>query len=106
MATNLISLRVVAILSEEDPALEREGTAIRFGPGYRLYYGREGNTLVILLSGGRRADERGNRKFWKDHCNSFARSTWDYRSLHCEGVPVGTKRRYGTCNGPTDKLAS
>ena len=32
MATSLISLRVVAIL---------------FGPGSRLYYGREGNTLVI-----------------------------------------------------------
>ncbi len=25
---------------------------IAFGPGYRLYYGREGNTLVILLGGG------------------------------------------------------
>ena len=37
MAASLISLRVVAIL---------------FGPGSRLYYGREGNTLVILLSGG------------------------------------------------------
>ncbi len=40
MATSLISLRVVAIL---------------FGPGYRLYYGREGNTLVILLGGGTKA---------------------------------------------------
>ena len=25
---------------------------IAFGPGYRLYYGREGDTLVILLGGG------------------------------------------------------
>ena len=25
---------------------------IAFGPGYRLYYGREGNTLVVLLGGG------------------------------------------------------
>lgn len=23
-----------------------------FGPGYRVYYGREGRTLIILLSGG------------------------------------------------------
>ena len=28
---------------------------IAFGPGYRLYYGREGNTLVVLLGGGTKA---------------------------------------------------
>ena len=28
---------------------------VPFGPGYRLYYGREGNTLVILLGGGTKA---------------------------------------------------
>jgi len=25
---------------------------VDFGPGYRIYFGREGNTLVILLGGG------------------------------------------------------
>jgi putative addiction module killer protein len=25
---------------------------IDFGPGYRVYFGREGDTLIILLSGG------------------------------------------------------
>ena len=28
---------------------------IAFGPGYRLYYGREGNALVVLLGGGTKA---------------------------------------------------
>ena len=28
---------------------------LAFGPGYRLYYGREGSTLVILLGGGTKA---------------------------------------------------
>ena len=25
---------------------------IRFGPGYRVYFGRDGETLIILLGGG------------------------------------------------------
>jgi putative addiction module killer protein len=25
---------------------------IDFGPGYRLYFGRDGNTLIVLLGGG------------------------------------------------------
>jgi putative addiction module killer protein len=31
---------------------------IDFGPGYRIYFGRDGDRLVILLAGGRRAASR------------------------------------------------
>ncbi len=41
------------------------------GPGYRIYFGREGNTLVILLAGGtkkRQARDIENAKgYWQDY---------------------------------------
>jgi putative addiction module killer protein len=42
-----------------------------FGPGYRVYFGKDGATLVILLGGGTK--KRQNRdiqsalNFWKDY---------------------------------------
>lgn len=40
------------------------------GPGYRVYLGRHGDTLVILLCGGDKrtqdADIRRAREFWQD----------------------------------------
>jgi putative addiction module killer protein len=44
---------------------------IDFGPGYRVYFGRDGNTLAILLTGG--AKKRQQRDitdaagFWADY---------------------------------------
>ena len=35
---------------------------IDFGPGYRLYYGREAETLVILLGGGVKKGQAANIK--------------------------------------------
>jgi putative addiction module killer protein len=32
---------------------------IDFGPGYRVYFGRDGDRLVILLAGGTRAASKG-----------------------------------------------
>lgn len=31
---------------------------IDFGPGYRIYFGREGNKLIILLGGGSKRTQR------------------------------------------------
>jgi putative addiction module killer protein len=44
---------------------------IDYGPGYRVYYGQEGDALTLLLCGG---DKRSQRKdierahaYWKDY---------------------------------------
>ncbi len=42
-----------------------------FGPGYRLYYGRDGNKLIVLLCGGIKrtqdADIERAEKYWRDY---------------------------------------
>ena len=47
---------------------------INFGPGYRVYYGEDGNTLVILLCGGDKStqvrDIKKAREFWDDYRRS------------------------------------
>ncbi len=44
---------------------------IDFGPGYRVYFGRDGRDLVILLGGGSKKRQRNDiaaaRGFWTDH---------------------------------------
>ena len=44
---------------------------IDYGPGYRLYFGREGGQLVILLAGGtkqrQQADIAVARRRWQDY---------------------------------------
>ena len=42
-----------------------------FGPGYRVYFGRDGSTLVILLAGGSKRRQQQDidhaRKRWLDY---------------------------------------
>ncbi len=42
-----------------------------FGPGYRIYFGRDGATLVILLGGGtkrrQQVDIEGAQKLWREY---------------------------------------
>jgi putative addiction module killer protein len=44
---------------------------IDFGPGYRVYFGRDGESLVILLGGGTKArqttDIRSAQASWRDY---------------------------------------
>jgi putative addiction module killer protein len=52
----------------------REGVSelkIDFGPGYRVYFGKDGDTIVILLGGGTKntqdADMKLARKYWREY---------------------------------------
>jgi putative addiction module killer protein len=44
---------------------------IDFGPGYRVYFGRDGDALVILLTGGTKKRQQRDidaaRAYWGDH---------------------------------------
>jgi putative addiction module killer protein len=51
---------------------------IDFGPGYRIYYGLDGNELIILLGGGTKKRQSGDvlkaRARWKDYKRRKQRS--------------------------------
>jgi putative addiction module killer protein len=44
---------------------------INFGPGYRIYFGREGDSIVILLAGGTKQRQQQDIKTahtrWSDY---------------------------------------
>ena len=44
---------------------------IDFGPGYRVYFGRDGDTLVILLTGGTKKRQQRDidtaKAYWRDY---------------------------------------
>jgi len=46
---------------------------IGYGPGYRVYYGKDGKSIVILLCGGdkrkQNADIKAAKKYWQDYKN-------------------------------------
>jgi len=48
---------------------------IHFGPGYRMYFGREREVVVILLCGGdKRSQDRDierAKEYWREHRSGF-----------------------------------
>ena len=48
-------------------------TKIHFGPGYRIYFGRDGETLVILLGGGTKRQQQKDIEIAKDRWRDYKR---------------------------------
>ncbi|MBV9387282.1 MAG: type II toxin-antitoxin system RelE/ParE family toxin [Chroococcidiopsidaceae cyanobacterium CP_BM_ER_R8_30] len=52
---------------------------IDYGPGYRVYFGRSGTTLVILIAGGDKRTQAKDITFsisiWEDYKDAIERST-------------------------------
>ena len=44
---------------------------IDFGPGYRVYFGKEGNIIILLLNGGTKRHQQRDidqaKKYWKKY---------------------------------------
>jgi putative addiction module killer protein len=44
---------------------------INFGPGYRVYFGRDGETLIVLLTGGTKKRQQRDiepaHAYWQDY---------------------------------------
>jgi putative addiction module killer protein len=51
-----------------------EELRIDYGPGYRVYYGREGSLVVILLCGGRKGTQARDilraQRYWKEYLDA------------------------------------
>jgi putative addiction module killer protein len=67
---------------------------IHFEKGYRLYFARDGNDLVLLLCGGTKSRQRADideaKRYWKDYQRRKQREKTDERA---QARPKRKKRR-------------
>ena len=58
---------------------------LHFGPGYRIYLGRDGEALVILLAGGTKARQQNDiekaRELWREYRRRRRGEVW--HGAHC-----------------------
>ena len=47
---------------------------IDFGPGYRVYYGLDGDVVVLLLSGGDKSTQAKDIKQAKEYWNEYKKN--------------------------------
>ena len=72
----LARLAVVAAGSLGDARSVGEGVLelrVRWGPGYRVYFARDGQVAVLLLCGGDKRSQAQDIKDAKDYFNDFKR---------------------------------
>jgi putative addiction module killer protein len=51
-----------------------------FGPGFRVYYGLDGDTVVVLLIGGDKSTQDKDIKLAQDYCANYLRRTQHEKS--------------------------
>lgn len=51
---------------------------IDFGPGYRIYYGRIGDKIILLLCGGDKTTQSGDIKKATEYLSDYKRRTKDH----------------------------
>ena len=44
-----------------------------FGPGYRIYFGQDGQTMVVLLCGGKKSSQPKDIKFAQEYWEDYKR---------------------------------
>jgi putative addiction module killer protein len=58
-----------------------EELRIDYGPGYRIYYGRPGSSVVVLLCGGDKSTQARDiltaQKYWKEYLDAEAHKAED-----------------------------